>query len=402
MSKIHRFFIKVVFLVFFFSFSLLQVHSVSTQVVSLDELAGQADVLFGPIDPLFDDFSRWEERKAELRDTISYYLGEPTVSAVFPEILVEKQEEFTNYTRKKISVHVSEKEWIPAYLLIPKGFPFPRPALLALHQTVPQGKEEPVGITGKQSMFYGLELVIRGYVVLSMDEITAGERLAAGETPFSTASFDSENPDWSAMGKMLWDHSRMIDYLETLDIVDRNKIGVIGHSLGGYNALFLGAFDDRIKAVVASSAYTRIETDPGRERWSRSTGFIHFPRLRPFIQSGYEGDLPWDFQHVLALIAPKPLFQVFGLKDDIFPNTSTVAQIHKVVLPIYQNLEASDDLVTHIFDGPHDFLEEFREQAYDFLDTRLLETDPFPIPRAVQGSGGGCFLDSARSVITVN
>jgi len=33
--------------------------------------------------------------------------------------------------------------------------------------------------------------------------------------------------------------------------VDTNRIGVIGHSLGGHNSIFTAFFDKRLKAVVS-------------------------------------------------------------------------------------------------------------------------------------------------------
>ena len=196
----------------------------------------------------------------------------------------------------------------------------------------------------------------------------AGERVDLGQLPYDTSIFDAKHPHWSAMGKMLWDHRRAIDYLLTLDSVDKNKIGAIGHSLGGYNALFLAAFDKRVKVTIASCPYTRIETDPGKERWSRAGGFVHFPRLRPYVVKGSTQKLPWDFQQVLALIAPRPLFQSFGLKDEIFPNTISAAQIHQAIAPLYQGHHFETLLQTVFVDGGHRFPPDVRQSAYGVMD----------------------------------
>jgi cephalosporin-C deacetylase-like acetyl esterase len=240
-----------------------------------------------------------------------------------------------------------------------------------LHQTVDQGKQEPIGLKGDPGMAYGLEMVLRGYVVLAPDTITAGERVLTGEIFFDTTAFDSANPNWSAMGKMLWDHQRGIDLLQTIKEVHSDRIGVIGHSLGGYNALFLAAFDERIKAVAVSCPYTRIQTDPGKERWSRSTGFIHFPKLRPYVAPDSSMTVPWDFHNVLSLIVPRPLFQSIALNDTIFPNSTTVAQIHMFVWPMYNAMNSAQNLITIFNQGEHGFPNEAREMAYEFLDNIL-------------------------------
>ena len=56
--------------------------------------------------------------------------------------------------------------------------------------------------------------------------------------------------------KAIWYNIRAVDLLETLPQVDKTHIGVIGHSLGGHNALFTAVFDDRLKAVVTSCGFT--------------------------------------------------------------------------------------------------------------------------------------------------
>ena len=46
---------------------------------------------------------------------------------------------------------------------------------------------------------------------------------------------------------MVWDLSRALDYLETLDFIDPARVGCVGHSHGGITTLFAMAFDERIK-----------------------------------------------------------------------------------------------------------------------------------------------------------
>ncbi len=48
-------------------------------------------------------------------------------------------------------------------------------------------------------------------------------------------------------GKTLWD---AISHVERQDIVDRNRIGLLGFSLGAYLALSVAAVDSRVQAVV--------------------------------------------------------------------------------------------------------------------------------------------------------
>ena len=122
-------------------------------------------------------------------------------------------EELEGYTRRHIQIRSEPEDWIPAYLLVPKQLAAPRvPAMLCLHQTVAQGKEEPCGIKGDPELAFAVELVKRGYVCLAPDAIGFGERIPAGKQPYhDSAAFYRKHPGWSFMGKMVWDTGRAID-----------------------------------------------------------------------------------------------------------------------------------------------------------------------------------------------
>ena len=57
-----------------------------------------------------------------------------------------------------------------------------------------------------------------------------------------------------AIRRTIQRHRRVIDWVETRPDLDSSTIGVFGASLGGFNALFLAAFDSRVSAVVPALA----------------------------------------------------------------------------------------------------------------------------------------------------
>jgi dienelactone hydrolase len=57
-----------------------------------------------------------------------------------------------------------------------------------------------------------------------------------------------------AIRRTIQRHRRVIDWVETRPDLDGSRIGVFGASLGGFNALFLSAFDSRVSAVVPALA----------------------------------------------------------------------------------------------------------------------------------------------------
>ena len=81
----------------------------------------------------------------------------------------------SGYTRRLIEYAVDGEERVRAYLLLPHhpgGQPLP--GILAIHQDGNNrpyqfGKSEPAGVAGDPDLAYGLELCLRGYVVICPD-----------------------------------------------------------------------------------------------------------------------------------------------------------------------------------------------------------------------------------------
>lgn len=317
----------------------------------------------------------WAQKRQALGQILMQFLGSfpATVVALDPRIV--KKESLNGYTRTKVEYNVGPDDKVAAdykasaYLLIPANLTKLTPAVLALHQTVPEGKDEPVGISGNPNMHYGLELVERGHVVLAPDSITAGDRVYPGSKPFDTAPFHALHPDWSAMGKMLWDHMRGIDYLQSLPLVDRKRIGVIGHSLGGYNSFFLAAFDERIKVAVSSCGLATIAGDPNPFRWARNYDFVHFPKLRPYLEVGCTP--PFDFHEVISRIAPQPFLTFSKKQDRIFPNWQGVVAAAAQASEVYALFGAKHKFKNVMKSGAHDFPPSSRATAYQWIDRWL-------------------------------
>jgi acetyl esterase/lipase len=246
---------------------------------------------------------------------------------------------------------------VAAWLLRPEGAET-RPAILCLHQTTPSGKDACVGLADRPSMHYALELARRGYVTLSPDYPSLGEY-----------AYDFEADDYaSGSMKAIYDNRRAVDLLASLPEVDAERIGCIGHSLGGHNGLFTAAFDKRLKAVVASCGFTRFARYQGGDLtgWS---GPRYMPRVA--AEFGKSAELmPFDFGEVLAAIAPRSVFVVAPLKDDNF-DVVGVREAVATAEPVYRLLGAASELRAVYPNCGHDFPDEARRAAYAFLDERL-------------------------------
>ena len=218
------------------------------------------------------------------------------------EVQVLETERLPQVERRKITfvsqVVEGNPDRLPAYLLIPDGLPAEQtaPAVLCLHQTTAIGKAEPAGVGGKADLHYALELARRGYVTLAPDYPGFGDYKI---DPYAMGYA-------SATMKGILNHRRAIALLQSLPQVDPDRIGVIGHSLGGHNALFLSAFEPRVRAVATSCGFNAFRHYFGGDLkgWSHR-GYM--PRIAQLYGSD-AARMPFDFTEVLGVLAPRPVF----------------------------------------------------------------------------------------------
>lgn len=286
-----------------------------------------------------------------------------------------------SHTRHHIRYDTVHGDTVTAYLLVPHiadgshAHPSGKlPAVMALHPTANTGKGDIALASGRDGRRYALELADRGYVVLAPDTITAGERKAEDAEYFHTAAFDAEYPGWSAVGKMLADHLQGLDLLCSLPEVDPERVGAIGHSLGGYNAYFLAGMDARVKAVVVSCGLSTFHGDPDPNRWGKRDWFTHIPKVTELLRAD---QLSFDFHEIAALAAPRPFFCWIAQQDIYMPHWKEIGEAAAELHRLYKYLGCGDRLQAVIGTSGHDFPDPIRNWAYAFLD-RWLKKDPQP------------------------
>ncbi len=233
------------------------------------------------------------------------------------------------YVRLSISfvaeVIDGKEDRVPAYLYLPRGDAGDnegnkndskdkkeakakrRPAMLAVHQTHPLGKGDVDFEKGRTNRCYASELAARGYVVLAPDYPSFGDYKFDFQAAFKSGRYASGTM------KGIFNHMRCLDLLQARDDVDGDRIGVIGHSLGGHNAIFLGVFDTRVKVIVTSCGWTPFHDYYGGKiaGW---TSDRYMPRLRDVYKLDAD-QVPFDFYELVAALAPRAFFSNSPLRD---------------------------------------------------------------------------------------
>ena len=163
-----------------------------------------------------------------------------------------------DYVREKIVFIGINNSRVIGYLATPKTGKSPYPCVLQMH-----------GMTVSKSDFWAPEyhhgelvtqnLLSSGFAVLALDMPYHGDRLY--ENDFESTRIMLFRKGWSyrfrdMVVQCTIEYRRAMDYLETRQDIDENRIGAIGYSIGGVIANILTGIDKRIKATVSCVAPT--------------------------------------------------------------------------------------------------------------------------------------------------
>lgn len=303
--------------------------------------------------------SDWEQRRKHIVTNLERVMGKLPSSNPRVNLDCKILEETTvgDQVRRKITFQSDADARVPAYLMFPSPqYSGKRPAMLCLHQTTAVGKDEPLGLRGDPNLKYARELVDRGYVVIVPDYPTFGDH---------RYDFKASTGYASGSMKAIWDNIRAIDLLETLPEIDPGRIGVIGHSLGGHNAMFTAVFEPRLKAIVSSCGFTTFRKDD-LPSW---TGATYMPRIATQFGNDVKR-VPFDFEEIVGSLAPRPFLACAAERDDDF-NVEGVREVMKSALTVYRLYGAEKHLAAYYPTTPHAFPSDARQTAYRFLDQHL-------------------------------
>lgn len=317
-----------------------------------------------------DSPADWQARKRILRQRFLELIRDDQKPEKPPlELQVHESVEVDGlYVRKLISYAVEKDERAHAYLGVPLETKGKLPAIVAMHGTFPKGKERVAGLVNDPKKAYLDHLCRRGYIVIAPDHFVAGHRIPP-EGPYETARFYRKHPEWTAVGKFTYEHSIAIDVLQSLPEVDGERIGALGHSLGGQGTYFLAAYDDRIKAAACNCGGSFFRHNPAVEDWSRDRWYIYIKHIRSDLLAGKLP--PIDMHEIKALIAPQPLLDVSALNDGR-PGTQRqrVLMLTKL-MEVYEIEGKPENFAFYVHGRKHTVEHESRALIYGWMDTHL-------------------------------
>lgn len=263
--------------------------------------------------------AHWEKQRDYLRSQWRDLIGALEMSGLRrpPTFEIRESDQTDGVVRRRIRYEPERGLPTEAYLLMPLKVDKRLPGVVVMHSTVNHTIRQPAGLEGRPEAAWGLRLAQRGMVVICPrcflwdKEPVNYERQAEEHRRRHSLS--------RPIAKMLYDAQRAVDVLTSLNEVDPQRIGAAGHSLGAKEALYLAAFDTRIKAAVSSEGGIGTKFSNWDAPWywggDEFFGREHHELLaiiapRAFLLIGgnaADGDRSWPF-----IEAVLPIYRFFG------------------------------------------------------------------------------------------
>jgi dienelactone hydrolase len=155
--------------------------------------------------------------------------------------------------------------------------------------------------------------------------------------------------------KYLHDLTCAVDLLASLPEVNHDRLGVIGHSLGGLETLWLTWYDPRITAAVSSCGFGLLRT-----------------LVRDSINHGFAMYVPGilevcDLDTLVTALAPRAFLLTAGEADPLFPIDGVRFIVEKAQIA-YDQAGMPERFQALLFPSGHSFPHDVKAAAYSFLD----------------------------------
>ncbi len=201
----------------------------------------------------------------------------------------------------------------------------------------------------------------RGYLTFAPDAKCFEERMIPGLKEEKAEVFEFARlvcQGKSLQWQLLADIKNGISCISTIPDADISRIGFMGHSLGGQEALFATAVDPRIKVAVSSCGFS-----------SYKAIFQHkIPHNLGLFVPSFSNKHDLDF--LFRFIAPRPFLILAGTLDGEFPYEGVV-DVFKKASKIYGKGKFSENIKLLSFDTGHELSKEMLLEASRWFDRWL-------------------------------
>ena len=281
---------------------------------------------------------------------------------------------------------------VTAHLFLPDPacFSAPYPAVV-----VPCGHDSMDAKRGAGYQQAGVLGAKAGLAVLIYDPIDQGERRQKRDDEKEWSSVHEHNAvgvraallGWNTAQFRLWDGMRAIDYLETREEIDRDRIGVMGMSGGGALSAYINAFDPRIKAGAPAGFLSTIRD-------------VYDNCGPQDAEQQFFGELGFGLNHLglVCMRAPSPTMMVCT-RDDFFPLMGSLATYERAKR-VFAVAGKADQVRLMEADGPHGWYTSTKTASVNWMRRWLCGDDAVIDDRAFRRLDPGVAYTPENSGVT--
>jgi dienelactone hydrolase len=326
------------------------------------------------------DFSIWRN---EARAKVMECLLTPPPKVDFNPIVIAEQDR-GSYVARKIVFNITGDSRVLAFMLVPKS-KGPHPAVLLLHdhgakfdigkEKVIEPWDEPAEKMASAKAyvklcyggrFYGDELAKRGYVCFATDMLNWSDREGGGYAGQQALASTLFNLGTSFAGLIAHEDLRAAEFLSEQPEVDPKRIAAMGLSVGGFRTWQVAALSEHIAAGVSvcwMSTYKGLMVPGNNQTGGNSAYTMIHPGLSHYL----------DYPDVASIACPKPMMFCCGNQDDLFP-VESIKEAFTKMRKVWESQNAGDNLVTKLYDSPHEYNLMMQNDAFLWLDKVLKNT----------------------------
>jgi dienelactone hydrolase len=278
----------------------------------------------------------WKRRRAEILKIWHQRLASWPPLVERPKVKKLESVERDGYTQHRVQVEVGpEGKFVEGYLLVPKGKgPFPAVVVPFYEPLTSIG----LGKSGKGTHDYGLQLVKRGFITLSIGTPGSLDKFG-GDTRTALVQAGKERGR-QPLTLLAYVAANCLTALAQMPEVDPARIGIIGLSYGGKWSMFASCLDERFACAVWSDpGIVFNEKDANVNYWEPwYLGFDPKVQRKPGIPSAKNPrtglykeliEAAEDLVDLHALMAPRPVLVSGGVQD---PPKNWIALNHLVAV----------------------------------------------------------------------
>jgi dienelactone hydrolase len=309
-----------------------------------------------------------EMLQKSLREKFLRLLGGLPQSKGVPPARILGKIEAEDYVIEKLMFESSPGYFVPALLYKPRKVTARLPGVISPCGHSPDGK------AAATYQILHINLVKRGYIVLTYDPVGQGERSQFWDAQKKKSRFNLVCGEHAVLGNPLyllgtslaryriWDGIRAIDYLASLAEVDAGRIGCVGNSGGGTLTAYIAALDPRVRTAAIGCYITTLPRRMGN-RTQADPAADPEQDIFDFVGQGI------DHAGLLALRVPRPTL-LASAQFDFFPiegARESFAEARK----LYHIAGAAERMAMVEAAEKHGLSRPLRQAIYAFFDRWL-------------------------------